>query len=41
VLRKDAWADIIAVAGNPLENLSALEKVIFVMKNGQVFKPVK
>jgi len=41
VLRKDVWADIIAVAGNPLENLSALEKVIFVMKNGQVFKPVK
>ena len=32
------FADIIAVTGNPLENLDALKDVPFVMKNGLVFK---
>jgi imidazolonepropionase-like amidohydrolase len=32
------FADIIAVTGNPLENLDALKDVQFVMKNGLVFK---
>ncbi len=32
------FADIIAVAGNPLEDIRALRKVVFVMKAGQVFK---
>jgi imidazolonepropionase-like amidohydrolase len=31
-------ADIIAVSGNPLEDLSELERVVFVMKGGEVFK---
>ena len=31
-------ADIIAVAGNPLENVEALRTVVFVMKDGLVFK---
>jgi imidazolonepropionase-like amidohydrolase len=31
-------ADIVAVAGNPLEDLSELERVIFVMKGGDVVK---
>lgn len=31
-------ADIIAVKGNPLEDIAILEKVEFVMKNGQVIK---
>jgi imidazolonepropionase-like amidohydrolase len=31
-------ADIIAVAGNPLDDISSLERVIFVMKSGRVFK---
>ena len=32
------WADIIAVPGNPLEDVRALEDVRFVMKGGKVFK---
>lgn len=31
-------ADIIAVAGNPLEDIRALERVTFVMKDGTVYK---
>lgn len=32
------YADIIAVQGDPLENISLLEDVQFVMKSGEVFK---
>lgn len=32
------YADLIAVKGNPLEDIDALRNVQFVMKNGQVFK---
>ena len=32
------WADIIAVQGDPLKEIRATEKVVFVMKNGVVFK---
>ncbi|HUE86339.1 MAG TPA: amidohydrolase family protein [Vicinamibacterales bacterium] len=32
------FADIIALPGNPLDDLEALKNVQFVMKNGQVFK---
>jgi imidazolonepropionase-like amidohydrolase len=32
------FADIIAVRGNPLEDISTLEDVFFVMKDGQVYK---
>ena len=36
---KDGFlADIIAVEGNPLENVSTLENVTFVMKNGIIYK---
>ncbi len=31
-------ADIIAVRGNPLEDISTLERVVFVMKDGKVFR---
>lgn len=34
-------ADIIAVKGNPLEDISELQRVRFVMKGGDVFKPVR
>jgi imidazolonepropionase-like amidohydrolase len=32
------WADIIAVQGNPLEDVKQLEHVVFVMKGGEIFK---
>tara|TARA_B100000678_G_scaffold262822_1_gene245250 strand:+ start:16706 stop:16990 length:285 start_codon:yes stop_codon:yes gene_type:complete len=32
------FADIIAVEGNPLEDISVLEDVGFVMKEGKVYK---
>jgi imidazolonepropionase-like amidohydrolase len=32
------FADIIAVRGNPLEDISSLEDVFFVMKDGHVYK---
>jgi len=30
------FADIIAVKGNPLEDISLLENVVFVMKDGKI-----
>jgi imidazolonepropionase-like amidohydrolase len=32
------FADIVAVAGNPLEDIRATEKVLFVMKGGKVYR---
>jgi imidazolonepropionase-like amidohydrolase len=37
-IKEGFFADIIAVDGNPLENISLLEDVKFVMKNGVVYK---
>ncbi len=37
-IRTGLAADIIAVEGNPLESIDALRKVVFVMKDGLVFK---
>ncbi len=38
VIATGAYADIIAVSENPLQNINALENVRFVMKDGGVFK---
>ncbi len=38
VLAPGARADVIAVAGDPLQDVNELAKVRFVMKNGEVFK---
>jgi imidazolonepropionase-like amidohydrolase len=37
-ITKGKFADIIAVEGNPLENISVLEQVLFVMKGGVIYK---
>ncbi|GMN09321.1 amidohydrolase family protein [Croceitalea sp. MTPC9] len=37
-IEEGKWADIIAVKGNPLKDITILEKVEFVMKEGKVYK---
>lgn len=37
-LKEGEFADIIAVGGDPTQDITALQRVKFVMKNGQVFK---
>lgn len=41
VIRKGALADLIAVPGNPLQNIAALRQVAFVMKGGVVYTPLR
>ena len=36
--RAGGTLDIVAVAGDPLKDIHAMEKVVFVMKNGVVYK---
>ena len=38
VIAKGAYADIAAVAGDPLKDVRELERVSFVMKNGEVYR---
>jgi imidazolonepropionase-like amidohydrolase len=38
VIEKNRWADIIAVNGDPAADVKQLEKVVFVMKAGEVIK---
>ncbi|MGW9686461.1 amidohydrolase family protein [Flagellimonas sp. 2504JD1-5] len=40
-IEEGKWADIIAVKGNPLNDITVLEKVDFVMKDGKVYKTPK
>jgi imidazolonepropionase-like amidohydrolase len=40
VLEPGHWADLIAVNGNPIENIQVLEKVGFVMKAGRIYHNV-
>jgi imidazolonepropionase-like amidohydrolase len=37
-LKAGYYADIVAVPGNPVEDISAVTKVRFVMKGGVVYK---
>lgn len=37
VIKAGAFADIIAVSGNPLQDISSLRKIAFVMKDGSVY----
>jgi imidazolonepropionase-like amidohydrolase len=37
-LQTGKWADIVAVSGNPLTEIKAMQNVVFVMKNGVVYK---
>ena len=37
-LKKGFLADIVAVEANPLQEVSTLENVVFVMKDGKVYK---
>jgi imidazolonepropionase-like amidohydrolase len=38
VIAPGAYADIVAVKGDPLRDIKALENVGFVMKDGSVFR---
>ena len=40
-LEPGKWADLIAVKGDPLQNVGVLENVAFVMKGGKVYKDVR
>ena len=37
-IRKGLWADIIAVEGDPLTDISRVRQVAFVMKQGKIYK---
>ncbi len=37
-LKAGKWADIVAVPGDPLKDIATLQKVVFVMKNGVIYR---
>ena len=40
-LEPGKWGDLIAVKGDPLQDVKRLESVAFVMKGGKVYKDVR
>ena len=40
-IKEGFYADIIAVEDSPIENITTMENVVFVMKNGTVYKDEK
>ena len=40
-IKPGKFADVVAVSGDPLQDISLLERVDFVMKNGEVYKSPK
>jgi imidazolonepropionase-like amidohydrolase len=40
-IKKGFYADIIAVDDDPTKNIATMEKVVFVMKDGKVYKNEK
>ena len=40
-LEPGKWADLIAVKGDPLQDVRVLENVAFVMKEGKVYEDVR
>jgi len=40
-LKSGYFADVIAVPGNPLEDIAAIQHVEFVMKGGVIYKPLQ
>ena len=41
VVEKDSFADIVAVPGDPLKDVSVLSRIDWVMKAGQIVKPLR
>ena len=39
-LEKGKTADVIAVDGDPLKDISVMQKVVFVMKDGKIYRNV-
>jgi imidazolonepropionase-like amidohydrolase len=39
-LKPGMLADIVAVPDNPLEDITTLQRVVFVMKNGEIIRNV-
>jgi imidazolonepropionase-like amidohydrolase len=40
-IKKDLFADIIAVVGDPSTDIKNIRKVVFVMKDGKIYKDVQ
>jgi imidazolonepropionase-like amidohydrolase len=37
-IKEGFYADIVGVSSNPLNDIRSLERVVFVMKNGKIYK---